>query len=319
MDNSRRTLRVGVVQMRTDRGIDENIARARAMVVEAAASGAKLVVLPEFFACGYSYSLDARALAEPLSGRSAEVLQTLAREHEIWLGGCVYERGDTACFDTFILAGPDGEQYTHRKRLPSSFESFFFEPGTDPVVVSTPLGRIALVICYESMLPEVLTEVVDERAELVLIGYSSPGTSPWLTRLLGGPPLDMLRRLGARWARTTGAPTAVACVTGTWTSKVPYVPLLRFSLPFHGQSAVYDAAGKTLTSMDSTEGVVVTDVELGAPSPSLAVPSTEFVEPIPWLVGKLLKLPAVIGAPSYRRWQREQSRLRADPGPKHLI
>jgi predicted amidohydrolase/RimJ/RimL family protein N-acetyltransferase len=306
----RSTLAVGVVQMRTDRGREANLLRARALVDRAVEGGAELVLLPEFFACGYTYELEGRELAEPLEGPSTQLLRDLAAEREIWLGGCVYERDGDGCFDTFVLAGPGGELHTHRKRSPSSFEHFFFEPGDDPVVVDTALGRVALVICYESMLPEVLAEAVHARPDLVLVGYSSPGTSPLLTRILGGPPVDMLRHLGARWARTTGAPTAVACVTGTWRSRLPYLPLLRFTLPFHGQSAIYDAAGTPIAALDDDEGVAVSTVHLAPPAPSLAVPTGEWVEPIPWLVGKLLKLPAVLGRPSYARWRRRRRSAR---------
>ena len=202
-----REIEVAAVQMRTDaRDRAGNVARAREWVERAVGDGAKLVLLPEFFHCGYSYELAGREACEPLDGASGSLLGELAREHGIWVAGGIYEDGGTSCFNAFVLVGPDGQRFVHRKRVLPSFESILFEPGDDPIVVETPLGRIALVICAESLETSLLREVAEARPDLVLIAYSSPGSSPAIVRILGGPPLDMVRRLSARWARVCGAP-----------------------------------------------------------------------------------------------------------------
>ncbi|MEM3086606.1 MAG: carbon-nitrogen hydrolase family protein [Halobacteria archaeon] len=184
-----------------------------------------------------------RPLSEPLDGPAATFHRRLAKKHDAWVGGCLYEGAPRGCFDTFLLAGPDGSEFTHRKRTPFGWENYFFEPGTDPIVHETPPGKVALVVCAESFDARLLREAAAAKPDLALIGYSAPGGAGWLQKIPGGLPRDVLRRTSARWARVCGAPVVVSSVAGTWRSGIPGIPF-KVRMEFLGQSGLLDPSGR---------------------------------------------------------------------------
>ena len=301
-------MRVAAVQMSTspdDR--PANLRRAEAHVARAVAAGAELVVLPELFDTGYCYELSARTSAESLEGAAGSWLGRMARRHRVWLAGCVYERNEAGCFDAFVLQGPEGQRAVHRKRVPVGPERFFFEPGDDPMVVETPLGRVALVICAESEHAALLAEVVRARPRIVLIVYAAPTRHRLLEQLLGVAYREHLRRLQLQWARCSGAPVVSASMTGPWRSGLPGIPGLKVRSRFQGQSAIVDARGQILASLDREEGVLGAELDLGEPRPIDPVPSGPWVgRPIRGWARGALSLVGRCGARSYDAWQRRK-------------
>ena len=81
-------LTVGVVQMAMSESAADNDAQAEQGIRDAAAQGARLVLLPELYRSRYFCQTEAEAafaLAEPVPGSTTERLASLARE----LGTCI--------------------------------------------------------------------------------------------------------------------------------------------------------------------------------------------------------------------------------------
>src|SRR5689334_356583 len=101
-----RTTTLGLIQMRCDGPREQNLAKAVRLVGEAAAKGAKLVVLPELFLgpyfCQRPDDRVAFDLAEPVPGPTTEALARAAAENRVVLvGGSVFERAaDGRFFNT---------------------------------------------------------------------------------------------------------------------------------------------------------------------------------------------------------------------------
>jgi len=102
-----------------------NLEHARLKVAEAAASGARLIMLPEIFNSPYSND-SFPVYAEPLPpgspladelSPSASMLSTAAKEHSIFLvGGSVPEREGDHLYNTTLVFSPSGELVAkHRK------------------------------------------------------------------------------------------------------------------------------------------------------------------------------------------------------------
>ena len=87
----------------------------------AAAAGARLVVLPEMFACGFS--MDTSRICEPPGGPSTRFLVERAREHQLWICGSVPELapGAERPTNTLVLSSPEGELFRYRKIHPFTF------------------------------------------------------------------------------------------------------------------------------------------------------------------------------------------------------
>ncbi|KAJ3090551.1 hypothetical protein HK100_007407, partial [Physocladia obscura] len=112
------TTRLALVQLLVGASKEANLARARSKVLEAAAGGASIVVLPECFNSPYGTGFFPK-YAEPLeTGPSARALSQMAKDANVFLiGGSFPETGpDNKFFNTCTVWGPNGDRLAvHRK------------------------------------------------------------------------------------------------------------------------------------------------------------------------------------------------------------
>jgi predicted amidohydrolase len=120
-------------------------------VAAAAAAGAKLVVLPEMFACGFSMATE--RIREDPGGPSTRFLEHQARQHDVWICGSVPEvpLGEARPYNTLVLASPHGQVVRYRKIHPFSFarEHEHYGAGSDHITVDVEGLRCSLFVCYD--------------------------------------------------------------------------------------------------------------------------------------------------------------------------
>ena len=163
-------VRVAAVQMVSGEDVARNLERARVLIATAASGGARLVVLPEAFACYGSADVSALAGAErDPAGPLRSFLAATAREHGILLvGGTIpvageapAERPRAACF----LYAEDGSELARYDKihlfdvdLPDVQrryrESDSYAPGERLVCAPTACGMLGLGVCYDLRFPE---------------------------------------------------------------------------------------------------------------------------------------------------------------------
>lgn len=128
-----------------------NFERLRPRVAEAAAAGARLVVLPEMFACGFS--MTTARISEPPGGASTRFLVGQAEQHRLWICGSLPEQepGAGRPRNTMVLAGPEGQLVRYHKIHPFTFarEHEHYEAGTQRVTVTIEGLRCSLFVCYD--------------------------------------------------------------------------------------------------------------------------------------------------------------------------
>lgn len=158
---------LAAVQMNSSDDWQENLATAEKWITEAAAAGAQLVALPEFFPL-LSGQLETRlALAEKEGeGPLQAALSALAERLGIWLvaGSLPLQTYvDDKTTNTCLVYGPDGRQVVRYDKIhlfgfqkgdESYNESATFVPGQQPVTFDTPFGRVGLGVCYDLRFPE---------------------------------------------------------------------------------------------------------------------------------------------------------------------
>lgn len=162
------------VQMISGPDVSANLARATQLIAEAAAAGAQLVILPEYFAIMGNSDRDKLAHQEPF--RTADVLpehtplQTFlaeqARLHQIWLvGGTIplVSGQPDKVMNSCLAYNPAGEcvaryDKIHLFGFANGAECFAEADticaGQQPVAFDTPFGRIGLAVCYDLRFPE---------------------------------------------------------------------------------------------------------------------------------------------------------------------
>ena len=158
--------KVAAIQMVSTPNPAENMATARRLIHEAAAQGATLVVLPEYWAVMGMHEEDKVALAEAHDGGVLQdFMAGMARELQIWLIGgtlpLVAEPGKV--FNTTLVYDPQGQVagrydkihlFGFTKGNESYDESRTIVPGQDIGSVMLPFGQVGLSVCYDLRFPE---------------------------------------------------------------------------------------------------------------------------------------------------------------------
>lgn len=137
----------------------------------AARRGAALGVLPELWCFKRGEVAKDPAAAARYSQKALELLVTASREHNIYLCTSLVEAdGTDKLFHTAYLISPDaGVLHSYRKAHLNSSERAWASAGDALApVVSTPLGRIALMVGDEVWIPEVSRCLALNGVEIVL-------------------------------------------------------------------------------------------------------------------------------------------------------
>jgi N-carbamoylputrescine amidase len=173
-----RPVSVAAVQLSCTWERDANITHAEKLVREAAARGARIILIPELFETPYfCIEQDSRhlALAQPLEHNAAvRHFRTLARELGVVLPISFFERDGLAYFNSVAVIDADGTvlgvyRKTHIPNGPGYQEKTYFSPGdTGFRVWSTAHGRIGVGICWDQWFPESARIMALMGAELLL-------------------------------------------------------------------------------------------------------------------------------------------------------
>ncbi|UOQ57655.1 hypothetical protein MUN78_02080 [Leucobacter allii] len=153
--------------------IEGNIDRCEVAIRGAAERGADVVVLPECASGGWAFAdrgESERAAQRLEGGPTIAAWQRLASELGIWVcGGFGELTADGGLFNSSALIAPDGVKGLYRKVHLWNTENLAFDPGDlGYPVVSTPFGRVGMLICYDAWIPESFRSLAVKGADLVL-------------------------------------------------------------------------------------------------------------------------------------------------------
>lgn len=133
-----------------------NQARLAPRIDAAAASGARLVALPEMWPTGFSMRPD--AVAEEPGGPSERYLAEAARRTGAVVGGSIAQRapGWTRARNVCVWAEPGGSLRRYAKVHPFSFggEADHYEGGDAIVTFDVQGVRVTPLVCYDLRFPE---------------------------------------------------------------------------------------------------------------------------------------------------------------------
>ena len=159
--------KVAAVQMVSTPRVTDNLRAAGALIGQAVAQGATLVVLPEYFPLiGGSDEDRARASESEGSGPIQEFLADNARRHGIWLiGGSLPLASPVPgkVFNGSLVFDPQGRRVARYDKIhlfgfargsERYDESAAIVAGSTPTCFSTPFARVGLSICYDLRFPE---------------------------------------------------------------------------------------------------------------------------------------------------------------------
>lgn len=171
-------MRIAALQMHAIAGDDEaNIERIAAAAADAAAGGAKLLIVPELAVTGYGAGQAAfENLASPATGAVAERLSAIARENRIAIVAGFAEQEGTLTYNSALFTDGLGTKAVYRKsHLYGDYERNAFKPGI-PNSVMVELGgiRLGMLICYDVEFPENVRRLALAGADLVVVPTALP-------------------------------------------------------------------------------------------------------------------------------------------------
>lgn len=172
------TLKTALIQQSCVSDRKANLEKSCAMIREAAAKGARLVVLQELHAGPYFCQVEDPALfdlAEPLPGESSQLIGALSRDLGVVIVASLFERRAPGLYhNTAVVFEKDGAiagtyRKTHIPDDPGFYEKFYFTPGDlgfNPV--KTSVGTLGVLVCWDQWYPEAARLMALAGADLLI-------------------------------------------------------------------------------------------------------------------------------------------------------
>jgi deaminated glutathione amidase len=245
-------VKIAAVQMISGPQVAPNLETAKSLIAQAAAQGAQLVALPEYFPMiGASDADRLTARERDGEGPIQNFLRECAQRHGIWLiGGSLPLVADDAnkLRNSCLAFNPQGEVvarydkihlFGFQKGSERYDEAATIEAGNVPVAFDTPFGRVGLGICYDLRFPELFRRL----GEIDLLVLPSA-----FTETTGLAHWELLLR--ARAVENQCYVLAPAQGGRHPTGRLTY-----------GNSMIVDPWGEVLARMDKGDGVVIAEFD----------------------------------------------------------
>ena len=247
-------MKIAAVQMVSTADVGRNLEAAARLVAAAAAAGAELVALPEYFCLLGQRDTDKLAIAEtPGDGPIQRFLAASAKQHGLWLvGGTLPLRSgsDDRVLNSNGVYAPDGRLAARYDKIhlfaydngrERYDEGRTLLAGSEPVALQAGPLRVGLSICYDLRFPELYRRLMQPACDLLTVPAA-------FTHTTGRAHWELLLRARA----VENQCYVLAPAQGglhengrrTW-----------------GHSLIVDPWGEVLAQRDEGEGVVVADID----------------------------------------------------------
>jgi predicted amidohydrolase len=244
--------RIAAIQMVSGPEVAPNLAAADRLLAAAAAAGARLAALPENFYMIGRHERDKVAAREP-DGRGPiqQFLSDAARKNRIWIiGGTapISANDDTRIRGACLVYDDAGRRVARYDKMHLFWfknetehydEARTLQPGTEPVAIASPFGRLALSVCYDVRFPELYRGLGAFDMMFVPSAFTVPtGAAHWET---------LLRARAIENKAYVVAPAQGGTHAGgrrTW-----------------GHSMIVDPWGEILAAREEGEGVVLAEID----------------------------------------------------------
>ncbi len=177
-----RLLEIACLQTEAYASAEDALQHALVLATEAVASGAKLLVLPEYAG---GLKTEGRAFAPPVYNQDehpvVQGLASFAEKHGVWIVlGSVAVPGPSDLFfnRSFVIDDTGSVRSTYDKihlfdiSLSSSHsykESMSVMHGKSAALIKTPFATLGLSICYDLRFPQLYRDLAQAGAEILLV------------------------------------------------------------------------------------------------------------------------------------------------------
>ena len=254
-------VKVAATQMSCSWELDQNISKAKNIIVQAAKKGANIILLQELFQSPYfciEYDEKIFHLAQTFKNNKVlKEMSELCKELNVVLPISYFERSNNAYFNSVAVINSDGTilgnyRKSHIPDAPGYLEKYYFNPGnTGFKVWDTNFGKIGIGICWDQWFPEAARIMALKGADILFYPTA-----------IGNELKSDYDSSGA-WQRAMQGHAASNIVPVVASNRIGVEEVQNQSNGFYGRSFISDHTGKILKegSRDKEE-ILIAEVDI---------------------------------------------------------
>ena len=254
-------VKVAATQMSCSWELDQNISKAKNIIVQAAKKGANIILLQELFQSPYfciEYDEKIFHLAQTFKNNKVlKEMSELCKELNVVLPISYFERSNNAYFNSVAVIDSDGTilgnyRKSHIPDAPGYLEKYYFNPGnTGFKVWDTNFGKIGIGICWDQWFPEAARIMALKGADILFYPTAI------------GNELRIDYDSSDAWQRAMQGHAVSNIVPVVASNRIGVEEVQNQSNGFYGRSFISDHTGKILKegSRDKEE-ILIAEVDL---------------------------------------------------------
>lgn len=217
----------------------------------------ELIIFPELITSGYECGKDFQTLAETVpDGQSMKAIGQLAKQYKVHIVYGFPERDADkrdVLYNSAVLIDDAGEvKGVYRKVHLFASEKEFFRAGCSYPVFNTSIGKLGIMICWDTAFPEVARSLALKGADLLVV--STNWEKPYLTSVVTKNQQD--------WDLVTRARALDNCMYLVSANRIGFDE----SLGFFGRSNIIGPTGEAIAELlKEEEGMISAELDYSIP------------------------------------------------------
>ncbi len=259
-----KVVKFAALQLTKSWDLEENLAKAKKAIREAAQNGANVILPQELFAAPYFCKKQEakyfELAEETANSHLIQEMSALAKELGVVIPVSYFEKAGNTFFNSLVMIDADGtvlDNYrkSHIPDGPGYSEKYYFSPGdTGFKVWQTKFGKFGAGICWDQWFPELARSLALHGAEAIFYPTA-----------IGSEPQDPTLDSRDHWQRTMQGHSAANLVPVIASNRVGIEVDDDIETTFYGSSFITDHTGaKIAEAPREGETIIYAEIDLAA-------------------------------------------------------
>ncbi|MDF4583747.1 N-carbamoylputrescine amidase [Vibrio parahaemolyticus] len=259
-----KVVKFAALQLTKSWDLEENLAKAKKAIREAAQNGANVILPQELFAAPYFCKKQEakyfELAEETANSHLIQEMSALAKELGVVIPVSYFEKAGNTFFNSLVMIDADGtvlDNYrkSHIPDGPGYSEKYYFSPGdTGFKVWQTKFGKFGAGICWDQWFPELARSLALHGAEAIFYPTA-----------IGSEPQDPTLDSRDHWQRTMQGHSAANLVPVIASNRVGTEVDDGIETTFYGSSFIADHTGaKIAEAPREGETIIYAEIDLAA-------------------------------------------------------
>ncbi|HHC6562254.1 TPA: N-carbamoylputrescine amidase [Vibrio parahaemolyticus] len=259
-----KVVKFAALQLTKSWDLEDNLAKAKNTIREAAQNGANVILPQELFAAPYFCKKQEakyfELAEETANSHLIQEMSALAKELGVVIPVSYFEKAGNTFFNSLVMIDADGtvlDNYrkSHIPDGPGYSEKYYFSPGdTGFKVWQTKFGKFGAGICWDQWFPELARSLALHGAEAIFYPTA-----------IGSEPQDPTLDSRDHWQRTMQGHSAANLVPVIASNRVGIEVDDGIETTFYGSSFITDHTGaKIAEAPREGETIIYAEIDLAA-------------------------------------------------------